>query len=74
MMYIKRLNMSGIKKNCSNIYEAVIVAAKRSRQLNEDRIAKLELMPEDDSIEIDTRKVTKVALDELTEGRLSIER
>jgi DNA-directed RNA polymerase omega subunit len=74
MKQVERLDVEKIKRRTSNVYEAVIIAAKRSRQLNEERIAKLELMPEDDSIEIDTRKVTKVALDELASGAIKLER
>ncbi len=74
MRRVERLDVDKIKKNTANIYEAVIIAAKRARQLNEERISKLELMPEDDSIEIDTRKVTKVALDELAHGAIEVRR
>lgn len=74
MKQVERLDLDKIKKHTTNVYEAVIVAAKRSRQLNEERIAKLEMMPEDDSIEVDLRKVTKVALKELAEGKIETER
>lgn len=67
-------NFARVKENARNVYEAVIIAAKRSRQLNEERLAKLELMPEDDSIELDTRKVTEVALRELAEDRVNVKR
>jgi len=63
-----------VKENARNVYEAVIIAAKRSRQLNEERLAKLELMPEDDSIELDTRKVTEIALQELSDNRVTVKR
>ncbi len=74
MRQVERLDLDKIKKHTTNVYEAVIVAAKRSRQLNEERIAKLEMMPEDDSIEVDLRKVTKVALKELAEGKIETTR
>ena len=74
MRQIERLDVEKIKKHTTNVYEAVIIAAKRSRQLNDERLAQLELMPEDDSIEIDTRKVTKVALKELSEGKIETKR
>jgi DNA-directed RNA polymerase omega subunit len=74
MKQVERLDIEKVKKHTSNVYEAVIIAARRSRQLNEERIAKLELMPDDDSIEIDTRKVTRVALDELAKGTIKTER
>ena len=63
-----------IDKVTGNRYEAVIVAAKRARQINAERIAKLELMPEDDSIDIDLRKVTTRALEELITGKIEFER
>ncbi len=56
-----------------NRYAAVIVAAKRARQINADRMAKLELMPEDDSVDIDPRKVTTRAIQELLEGKVKVE-
>ena len=67
-------NFKKVKENARNVYEAVIIAAKRSRQLNEERLAKLELMPEDDSIELDTRKVTEIALQELSDNRVTVKR
>ena len=56
-----------------NRYAAVIIAAKRARQINADRMAKLELMPEDDSVDIDPRKVTTRAIEELLEGKVKVE-
>jgi DNA-directed RNA polymerase omega subunit len=56
-----------------NRYAAVILAAKRARQINADRMAKLELMPEDDSVDIDPRKVTSRAIEELLEGKVKVE-
>jgi DNA-directed RNA polymerase omega subunit len=56
-----------------NRYAAVIVAAKRARQINADRLAKLELMPEDDNVDIDPRKVTTRAIEELLEGKVKVE-
>jgi DNA-directed RNA polymerase omega subunit len=56
-----------------NRYAAVIIAAKRARQINADRMAKLELMPEDDSVDIDPRKVTSRAIEELLEGKVKVE-
>ena len=56
-----------------NRYAAVIIAAKRARQINADRMAKLELMPEDDSVDIDPRKVTTRAIQEVLEGKVKVE-
>jgi len=66
--------MDEVDKVVGNRYAAVIVAAKRARQINADRIAKLELMPEDDSIDIDPRKVTTRAIEELVDGKIKFDR
>jgi len=71
---MKIQDIDKIDKIVGNRYEAVIIAAKRARQINADRIAKLELMPEDDTIDIDLRKVTTRALEELIEGMINFER
>ena len=73
MKRTERWQLENVKKHASNVYEAVLVASKRARQLNEERLAKLELMPEDDSIDIDTRKVTEIALKELSDGKIKTE-
>jgi len=57
-----------------NRYEAVIIAARRARQINADRLAKLELMPENQDIDIDPRKVTTRAIEELIQGKIKFER
>jgi len=57
-----------------NRYAAVIIAAKRARVINADRMAKLELMPESDTVDIDPRKVTTQALQELLEGKIKVEK
>jgi len=74
MKKTERWQLEKVKQHSTNVYEAVLVAAKRARQLNEERLAKLELMPEDDSIDIDTRKVTEIALKELSDGKIKVER
>jgi DNA-directed RNA polymerase omega subunit len=59
-----------------NRYEAVLVAARRARQLNAIRLAKLEMLsPENaDQIDIDSRKVTAIALKDCLEGKVKFER
>ncbi len=74
MKQVREWTLENVTRNAQNVYEAVIIAAKKARQLNEERLAKLELMPEDDSIVIDTRKVTEVALKELSEGKIQVKR
>jgi DNA-directed RNA polymerase omega subunit len=53
-----------------NHYEAVIAAAKRARMINTKRLAKLEMMTEDAEVDIDYRKVTSIALEELLNDRI----
>ncbi len=55
-----------------NRYEAVIMASRRSRQLNAIRLAKLSILTKENAevIEIDGRKVTAIALEDCIEGRV----
>mgnify|MGYP001072948285 CR=1 FL=1 len=55
-----------------NRYEAVILASKRARQINAERLAQLEMMIEDADIVIDYRKVTTIALEELVGGKVKL--
>ncbi|MCK5124997.1 MAG: DNA-directed RNA polymerase subunit omega [candidate division Zixibacteria bacterium] len=57
-----------------NRYQAVIVASRRARQLNQIRLAKLEMLSKEnaDRIEIDGRKVTFRSLQECVEGKIEI--
>ena len=61
------------KLNC-NRYEAVIVAAQHARHLNMLRLANLEKMEEDATVDIEARKITMVALQDLVEGKLNFAR
>jgi DNA-directed RNA polymerase omega subunit len=61
----KTLLMDNIDDITMNHYEAVLVAAKRARQINLKRLAQMELLTEDSEFNIDYRKVTSVALDHL---------
>jgi len=71
MRYEKLDKVDGV---VSNRYEAVIITAKRARQINADRLAKLELMPENEEIDLDPRKVTTRAIEELIKGKIKFER
>ncbi|MFH1700635.1 MAG: DNA-directed RNA polymerase subunit omega [Candidatus Zixiibacteriota bacterium] len=57
-----------------NRYQAVLIASQRARQLNDIRLAKLEILSNDnaDNIEIDGRKVTFRALKDCLEGKVTI--
>lgn len=59
-----------------NRYEAVLVAAQRARQLNAIRLAKLEMLTSEnaESIEIDSRKVTFIALTDCINGKVKFTR
>ncbi len=64
------------KEIAENSYQAVIIASKRARQLNNIRLAKLEMLSSEnaDRIEIDGRKVTALALKDCTEGKVRFQK
>ncbi len=62
-----------IDKITRNRYEAVLIAAKRARQINAHRQAQLERMVEEE-VNIDSRKVTSIALQNLSEGDVKFKR
>jgi DNA-directed RNA polymerase omega subunit len=66
---LEELNKVGL-----NHYEAVIVAAQHARRLNSKRLAQLERMEEDPSINIDSRKITAVALQDVLDGKVKFRR
>ncbi len=55
-----------------NRYEAVLITSQRARQLNAIRLAKLEMLSQEnvDKIDIDGRKVTASALQDCIEGKV----
>jgi len=57
-----------------NEYEAVLVAAKLARKINALRQAAKEQLPTEEFTKVDQRKVTSIALDELTSGKVKFER
>jgi len=63
-----------IDKHTANRYEAVIVASQRSRQINSERLAKLELMLEDSAVDVDGTKVTTLALQDVLSGKVAFNR
>lgn len=62
-----------VDKVTRNRYEAVLIAAKRARRINSHRLAQLERMVEEE-VNIDARKVTSIALKELSEGLVKFKR
>ena len=71
---MKQLSLEELEKLHLNRYEAVIVAAHHARHLNAQRLRKLEQMEEDPEIQIDSRKITMIALKDLLEGRVKFTR
>ncbi len=69
-----KVNIEELTKLGLNRYEAVIIASQHSRILNSRRLKLLERMPDDPSIEIDSRKISMKALCELLEGRVKFKR
>ncbi len=71
---MNKLSLSKLAKLNLNKYEAIIVASKHARSLNNKRIKTLENMEENPELELDARKITMVALGDLLEGRLKFTR
>ena len=70
---MKKLPTEELEKLGLNRYQAVIVASKYARKLNTKRLTLLEQMEENPEIDIDSRKITMVALNDLMEGRVKFE-
>ena len=68
------LPLDAIDRRTTNRYEAVIVSGQRARQINADRLAKLEKMLEDQTVEVDGTKVTTLALRDVIAGRVKFRR
>ena len=66
-------SLEEIDKLTKNRYEAVLIAAQRARQINSLRLAKLERMAEEE-VQIDSRKVTSIALHDLSDGKVKFKR
>ena len=71
---MSKVNLEEIERQGLNRYEAVIVASRHARTLNSKRLRLLERMPENPDIEIDSRKVSMIALLELLEGKVKFSR
>lgn len=69
------VNVENIDRVTKNRYEAVIVAAQHARHLNATRLAKLQRLNEESTgADIESRKITMVALRDLVEGKVKFER
>ncbi len=71
---MSKVNLEEIERQGLNKYEAVIVASRHARTLNSKRLRLLERMPENPDIQIDSRKVSMIALLELIEGKVKFSR
>lgn len=60
----------GFEKMGLNTYEAVIIASQHARRLNVKRMAQLELLEEDPTLDIESRKIPLLALRDLLDGKL----
>ncbi len=66
--------VEGLPELDLNLYEAVIVASQHARMLNTKRLAQLERMGEDPSVDLETRKITAVALQDVLDGKVKFKR
>lgn len=57
-----------------NRYEAIIIASKHARHLNNIRLKTLEQMEENPELEIESRKMTMCALRDLLAGKVKFTR
>ena len=83
-MAVKPISLRKVEEKANNIYEAVVVMAKRARQINQERFEE-QVMEESEALELDVldelpdikpedyeekEKVTTEAMDEFLEGKV----
>ena len=66
--------VEGLPELGLNLYEAVIVSSQHARILNTKRLAQLERLGEEPSVDLETRKITAVALKDVLDGRVKFKR
>lgn len=71
---MRKPRLEELEKLGINTYEAVIIASQHSRGLNAKRLKQLEHLEEDPSIDLDTRKITAVALKDVLDGKVKFTR
>ena len=71
---MERPSIEKLEKLGLNRYEAIIVASRHARFLNNKRLKQLELMEQDPSIDIDSRKITMRSLKEVLDGKVKFKR
>ena len=83
-MAVKPISLRKVEEKANNIYEAVVVMAKRARQINQERFED-QIIEESEELEMDVldelpdikpedyeekEKVTTEAMDEFLEGKV----
>ena len=83
-MAVKPVSLRKVEEKANNIYEAVVVMAKRARQINQERFED-QIMEESEELEMDVldelpdikpedyeekEKVTTAAMDEFLDGKV----
>ena len=63
-----------VDKITRNRYEAVIIAAQHARRLNTRRLEQVAKLEEGVKIDIDGRKITGIALQDLIDGKVKFNR
>lgn len=71
---MRNIDAEKIDKITRNRYEAVIVAAQHARYLNAKRLEKVALLEEGSPVDIDGRKITGIALQDLIDGKVKFHR
>jgi DNA-directed RNA polymerase omega subunit len=69
-----KLDMEQLDRITRNRYEAVIIAAQHARHLNAVRLRKLEQLEQDAEVDIESRKITMVALKDVIDGKVNFVR
>ena len=63
-----------VDKITRNRYEAVIIAAQHARHLNSKRLHQVAQLEEGVKVDIDGRKITGIALQDLIDGKVKFTR
>lgn len=69
-----KLPIGDLPKLHLNRYEAIIVASQHARHLNNLRLRTLEKMEENPDLDIESRKMTMIALRDLLDGKVKFTR
>ena len=68
------LSLDKLKKLNLNRYEAIIVASQHARILNNKRLKNLKKLEENPELDLETRKITMVALKDLLDDKIKFGR